>query len=349
MKDFFAFSVWDSCLLLLDDGDPPPTLRKRPPEGQKEPKTISRARVLPIPGAVPAVFPASPSSRARVVLARVLPVPGALPAVFPASPSAPSPCCTRPCSAHPGRPSCHPPDQPPSAPSPCCTGPCSARPGRPSCRPPGQPFFPEPVLYAPVFSCTSARTPARLLACSPVLRTPALPLARPPAWPACPPAVSPVRPPACTNLYHLFPALPARRPCSPARPPACAPPACAPARILMSPAPPWTARPPVAAGPPSCLPPACPSARPLACRPPARPPTRLPACPLSMSHMPTPMPHVRPCVLGGSTHPHLTRAHSRPAPPHRTTAAPPHTYAGVVGVCCGRNNTAPLPPRMGQH
>ena len=206
--------------------------------------------------------------------------------------------------------------------------------------------------------CSPARLPARPHACSPArlcfARPPSLSPARQPGLPARPPVspvspVSPVRPPACTNLYHLFPALPARRPCSPARPPACAPPACAPARILMSPAPPWTARPPAAAGPPSCLPPACPSARPPACRPPARPPTRLPACPLSMSHMPTPMPHVRPCVLGGSTHPHLTRAHSRPAPPHRTTAAPPHTYAGVVGVCCGRNNTAPLPPRMGQH
>ena len=345
-------SRWDSCLLLEDDGDPPPTLRKRPPEGQKEPKTISRARVLPIPGAVPAVFPASPSSRARVVLARVLPVPGALPAVFPASPSAPSPCCTRPCSAHPGRPSCHPPGQPSFCPEPVLYWPvfCPSRaPFLPSSRPALLPRARVVRARVLLHVCPHARTPARLLACASHARPPS----RPPASLACLPArcmpVSPVRPPACTNLYHLFPALPARRPCSPARPPACAPPACAPARILMSPAPPWTARPPVAAGPPSCLPPACPSARPLACRPPARPPTRLPACPLSMSHMPTPMPHVRPCVLGGSTHPHLTRAHSRPAPPHRTTAAPPHTYAGVVGVCCGRNNTAPLPPRMGQH
>ena len=298
---------------------------------------------------------------------------------LPGQPFFPSPRSTGPCSARPGRPSCRLPGQS-FCPEPVLYSPvfCPSRaPFLPSSRPALLPraFCPEPVLYWPVFCpsrapflpssrpallprarvvrarvllhvCPHARTPARLLACASHARPPS----RPPASLACLPArCIAVRPPACTNLYHLFPALPARRPCSPARPPACAPPACAPARILMSPAPPWTARPPVAAGPPSCLPPACPSARPPACRPPARPPTRLPACPLSMSHMPTPMPHVRPCVLGGSTHPHLTRAHSRPAPPHRTTAAPPHTYAGVVGVCCGRNNTAPLPPRMGQH
>jgi hypothetical protein len=322
-------SRWDSCLLLEDDGDPPPTLRKRPPEGQKEPKTISRARVLPIPGAVPAVFPASPSSRARVVLARVLPVPGALPAVFPASPSAPSPCCTRPCSAHPGRPSCRPPGQPffrePSAPSPCCTGPCSARPGRPSCRPPGQPFFPEPVLYAPVFSCTSARTPARLLACSPVLRTPALPLARPPAWPACPPACI-----ACIACIACAPArlhqpvspvpCPARPPPVLACPPACLRSTCLRARPHTNVACPPLDRPTARRRRPALLPAARLPVRPPACLPPACSPAHPPACLPSVYE-----PHANADATRATLRPrwlHTPAPHPRPFPP--CTAAPHH-------------------------
>ena len=79
----------------------------------------------------------------------------------------------------------------------CCTRPCSACPRAPvsSCRLPGQSFFPEPVLYSLVFSCTSARTPARLLAYASHTLPPSLPPARQPGLPARPP-VSPVPCPA---------------------------------------------------------------------------------------------------------------------------------------------------------
>ena len=197
---------------------PPPTLRKRPPEGQKEPKTISRARVLPIPGAVPAVFPASPSSRARVVLARVLPVPGALPAVLPASPSSPSPCCTRPCS----------PARLPARPHACSLARlCFARP--PSLSPARQPGLPARPLYRcaparlhqPVSPVPCPARPPPVLACPPAcLRSTCL-RARPHTNVACPPLD---RPTARRRRPALLPA--ARLP---VRPPACLPPACSPA------------------------------------------------------------------------------------------------------------------------